>query len=159
VAGTRATSPAVESSCFAQKVVSTTPNNEFEIQPGGDTVLHEPTGLIWKRCVEGRSWDGAECTGQAEGYDWLEALAAADAQGDWRVPNMRELLSLVEYCARFPAVNSDIFSMTGVDSVWTSTPVYSSNIEAWQVDFGRGRPDQAGKTDTGVPVLLVKDAL
>lgn len=157
VAGPRATSPGIESNCARQNVVSTTPNNEFEIQPGGETVLHEPTGLIWKRCVEGLSWDGAECTGQDAGYDWQEALAAADAQSEWRVPNIRELLSLVEYCARLPAVNTDIFPMTGVDSVWTSTPVYNDSLQAWQVDFFDGRTDQAGKIDSGVPVLLVKD--
>ena len=158
VAGEPFTSPPAGSTCSSQKVLSTTPTSDFEIQPDSSTVLHKPTGLIWKRCVEGLTWDGTECTGLREGYDWQEALAAADAQDGWRVPNVRELLSIVEYCTAFEASNSDIFPMSGVDSVWTSTPVYTTSIQAWQVDFFRGRADKAAKFDNGVPVLLVKDA-
>jgi hypothetical protein len=57
---------------------------------------------MWKQCAEGLS--GATCqTGSAQTFTWANALAHAEASTfanytDWRLPNVKELSSLVEDC-------------------------------------------------------------
>ncbi len=78
----------------------TTPNADFA-DAGNGTVLHLPSGLVWKRCTEGLTWNsgGSTCDGSAVLYTWQQAFqrvdavnASADAavnagQTDWRLPN------------------------------------------------------------------------
>src|SRR5438045_178137 len=80
-------------------VIETTPTSAFTDNANG-TVTHNLTGLMWKRCVEGAT--GAACTGGTQ-TSWSEALALAQASTtagfiDWRVPNIKELQSIIEYC-------------------------------------------------------------
>lgn len=42
------------------------------------TATDGTTGLTWKRCSEGQTWDGSTCTGDATLRDWRERLAGGD---------------------------------------------------------------------------------
>jgi hypothetical protein len=94
------------------------------------------TGLIWQRCSVGKSWDGTTCSGRATTHNWSEALAmAAD---DWRLPNIKELMSIAETACVEPAVNLTVFPATASSEYWSSSPsAYSSN-SAWYVEFVYG---------------------
>jgi len=114
------------------------------------TVTDTRSGLTWKHCAEGQAWDGAACTGGASFSDWNTALPLAEAssfagQTDWRLPNLKEVLSLVETCRGDPAINNTVFPNTAFAmaesfSFWTSTPQLGSagQNEAWFVRTGRG---------------------
>lgn len=70
---------------------------------GNGTVTDKTTGLMWKKCSEGQTWDGSTCTGKAEGYNYQAALDHAGdvnfaGHFDWRVPTIKELNSLV-FCS------------------------------------------------------------
>ena len=41
---------------------------------------------------------------------------------DWRVPNIKELASIVNYTKKLPAISNDIFPNTKSKSYWSSTP-------------------------------------
>ena len=99
-------------------VVEATPTADFTANSDG-TVFHLKTGLMWKRCAEGLS--GAACgTGTATQMTWANALAAAVAansanfagHSDWRLPNIKELSSIVETCGSNPAINTALFPNT-----------------------------------------------
>lgn len=104
------------------------------------------TGLIWQGCESGRS--GSQCElGSALALDWSGALQHAAGSGyagfsDWRLPNARELASLVETGCVAPALNTTIFPVDIGAAVWTSTaaaqPVSTLHVNAWQVDFANG---------------------
>ena len=81
-----------------------------------DTAYHKKTGLTWKRCAEGQSWNGSTCTGIASTYSWSAALQLEPDMvtfvgfSDWRLPNLKELGSIVERRHRRPVINWDGFS-------------------------------------------------
>lgn len=98
------------------------------------SVTDRLTGLIWLR--------NAYCQDFTNPTDWPGALASAaalasgkcgltdgSAAGDWRLPNQRELQSLVDYSQAYPAmpVGHPFFgipaasSPTGDDAYWSST--------------------------------------
>lgn len=123
----------------------TNPDSVYEIH-GDGTVTDTRTGLMWKRCSEGQTWDGNTntCTGNASDYTWAEALnhalALTDAgHDDWRLPNRNELLSLVEYCTFNPAINADVFpNMPSYPYFWSASPSAYSSSSAWYVYFSDG---------------------
>ena len=130
-------------------VIETTPTADF-VDHGDGTVTHTKTGLMWKQCVEGLS--GAGCaTGAATLMLWSNALNAANtanaANGglgfanhtDWRLPNAKELQSIVESCGNSPSVNQTAFPATpATQYFWSSTSVVSLPGYAWAVTFNTG---------------------
>jgi hypothetical protein len=57
---------------------------------------------------------------------------------DWRVPNIKELSSLVEQQCADPAINLRRFPNTGNAGVWSSSAVAGSYNGAWYVYFDYG---------------------
>jgi hypothetical protein len=111
----------------------------------GDEVADTYTGLIWRRCAEGQSWDGTHCTGGYTTFTWDAALAHAQSEASrtslaWRVPNVKELKSLVNPAASNPA-SYPIFPETPSDLFWASTPIAGDASYAWIVYFGNGYVD------------------
>lgn len=139
----------------------TAPASEFDLN-GDGTVTHLRTGLMWKQCVEGRS--GVDC---ADGIDslmaWREALQLAEAHefagyDDWRLPNVKEFLSILELSCHNPAIDPGVFPNVANGNHWTQSPYISdSNFTfTWTVEFMWGRPIGATRTN-GFRVRLVRD--
>ena len=92
-------------------------------------------------------------------YTWDQALAAAE--GGWRLPNKKELASIIEYQCRLPAINAQLFSVVddGVSGnvYWTSTPlIYFSQPTVWAIDFADGAFINRA-TSEALRVRLVRD--
>lgn len=89
-------------------------------------VLDEATGLSWSKADSGAD--------KPRGFTWEEALSWVDAMNakrhlgcsDWRLPNAKELQSIVDY-SRAPALGS-----AAIDPVFTATPIWN---EAGQPDW------------------------
>jgi hypothetical protein len=138
----------VSAACTAT-VPATTPDSRFS-DNGEGTVTDIRTGLVWKRCSEGQSWDGATCTETASTYTWQTALqAGADSafagKSDWRLPNSKELDSIVERQCYSPAINSTIFPNTPSLDFWSGSPYAGYSGDAWGVSFGYGADGHDGK--------------
>ncbi|HRH75727.1 MAG TPA: DUF1566 domain-containing protein [Cellvibrionaceae bacterium] len=126
----------------------TTPDSQFELRAGGAMVRDNKTGLIWQRCTAGFVWDMANnrCTISlgASISTWSAALSSARLNrlggfSNWRLPNKKELASLIEYSCTQPAINSRIFPNTPSGYFWTSTPVnYADSFNVWYVNFTAG---------------------
>lgn len=93
-------------------------------QGDGSEILDTKTQLVWQRCAVGMVWSGGACMGTALGLSIQESfisantLAVSSGQA-WRVPNIRELLSIVDYDN--PPVDVVAFPNTPSSSFWTST--------------------------------------
>ena len=125
---------------------------------GDGTVSDMVTGLMWRQCPEGLSTTNAACdTGSAAVYTWQEALARAQTvngtgfagHNDWRLPNVKELMSLAELACNDPAINLPLFPVDPLlTGFWSSTPIFPAGIQAWDVHFGQGSNQIRFKEDT-----------
>lgn len=146
----------------AENLAETTPSADFHGFDDG-TVAHFKSGLIWKRCAEGQTWSGARCDGTPQLVSWGSALQlsvqASDAGAvDWRVPNRKELESLIEFCGHSPAINLVQFPDTPADRFWTSTTFVDTPSRAWDVNFTDGYSGASGKSADLLHVRLVRSA-
>ncbi len=134
-------------------IQASTPDSRFTTTP--DTVSDNITGLMWMRCSLGQSGGGCS-TGSAATYTWETALhspAAANAvntygYGDWRLPNSKELASIVEVKCYDPAINANIFPNTPSGFYWSSSPYADSNNYAWGVYFYDGNDSSDNKVNS-----------
>ncbi len=124
------------------------------VDNGDGTVTDEATGLMWQQVDSG------------VGLDWEDALSYAENleladYDDWRLPNVKELQSIVDYTKSpsayddenlGPAIDTDFFDITPLPEgtthtnpdygyFWTSTSAYfnpqdTSHPYAWYVAFG-----------------------
>jgi hypothetical protein len=118
--------------------ISTTPTNRFTLNNDA-TVSDTKTGLIWKKCSEGQS--GVDCrTGAAKTYSWQGALQQAQSVNNnggfagyknWRLPNIKELNSIVEEQCFGPSINLVVFPASQIGLYWSSSPYADSNTSAW----------------------------
>jgi hypothetical protein len=128
-------------------VIETTPTSSF-IDHGNGTVTHNLTGLMWKQAVQGP-------------IDWSTALAAAAADttaghSDWRLPNKKELESIVEHCGYSPSINQTLFPSTPAIIFWSGSSYVPNPSLAWGVLFFAGSSTTLDKTNTRY-VRLVRD--
>jgi hypothetical protein len=130
---------------------------------GDSTVTDHATGLMWAQADDGN------------GMDWSSALSYAEASElaehtDWRLPNTKELQSLLDY-SRSPSTTASaaidpVFSATQITNMageddypwyWTGTThlTYTGNASSGSyVCFGRG----TGTMDEGVTIIDVHGA-
>lgn len=124
-------------------------------QDNGDgTVTDLDTGLIWeKQSDDGSIHDRDNLFTWANAPGHITALNSGSFAGhnDWRMPNARELLSLVDYGVANPAILSSAFhtncfggctvsncSCTAFFAYWTSTTVTNLPNSAFAVNFTDG---------------------
>lgn len=133
------------------------PDTRYILQ--GSEVLDKATQLIWKRCSEGQAWDenAAVCRGEATIYTWPEALALSDAT--WRVPNIKELLSIIEMSCDEPSLNiSAFFPSYFSNNYWSSSPSAEDSNSAWFVYFSSSFNSSIENKDRDFSVRLVRSA-
>lgn len=130
--------------CQTANIAATTPSNRFTMNKDG-TVSDTKTGLIWKKCSEGQS--GANCdSGNATTYSWQGALQQAQSVNNvgfagyknWRLPNIKELNSIIEEMCDSPSINLEVFPNTQISRYWTSSAYSNSVNNAWRVNFSYG---------------------
>ncbi len=127
--------------------------NDF-VDNGDGTVTDLATGLMWSQDDSGVGMEWEDALAYAEGAE----LAGYD---DWRLPNVKELQSILEYGKSpnavdsddlGPAIDVDFFNITALASgttaydpdygyFWTSTSAYQNARQpgynyAWYVAFG-----------------------
>ena len=105
---------------------------------GNRTVIDQGTGLEWQKN------DTAIDTWENE-LAYCEQLSL-NSKTDWRLPNIRELKSLVDYSKYYPAVDPSIPCRISI--YWSSTSVVNSpSTKAWSVFFGNGDDIWKKKTE------------
>jgi len=108
----------------------------------GETVFDRLTGLEWEQVplysgYPGRTWEQA----------LSDCLNSTKAGGGWRLPNMKELYSIVEIRGQGTGCQWNQVFQGDCVWYWTSTPVQWSSSSAFLVGFIGGG---VGSNDVGV---------
>ena len=138
------------------------------IDNGNGTVTDHLTGLIWLKnanCFGTRDWATAltDCNTLNDGEC---DLSDDSVEGDWRLPNVMELLSLIDWRYSIPALSNaagtgqwtsgDAFTGVQSDYYWSSTTRAGSTDRAWYVYLGSGLVNVGNKTGTPLRVWPVR---
>ncbi|WLE97794.1 MAG: DUF1566 domain-containing protein [Candidatus Electrothrix communis] len=123
---------------------------------GDGTVTDMTTGLTWRQCLEGLTGGSCDDLGTtADTKTWSDAVDMGD--GTWRVPNVKELQSIVDESAKDPAINTTCFPNTPTGYVWSSSPYAADGTRSWIVSFSNGQAGAVARTGA-YNVRLVRDA-
>ena len=119
---------------------------------GTGIVTDNITGLVWQKCIAGQT--STDCSGTAITYSWEDAIRyctnlSLGSFTDWRLPNLKELSSLVDDSKFNPSIDP-LFTGTQLSSYWSSTTYAGLTVAAvaWIVPFNNGDPSYNNKTNT-----------
>jgi hypothetical protein len=132
----------------------------FVVLPDEQEVTDRLTGLTWRRCLEGTSFDGQGCAGKHLSLPWLKTLAHARQQARdtgvaWRLPNVKELASLLGY-QRLPYIDTKAFPGAKNDILWTSSS-FPTDPTPRCVSFPDGITFACSQGKGGLSSRLVRD--
>jgi len=136
--------------CAYNNIESTSPIEKF-LDNGDGTVTDLRFGLMWSVCTYGQTYNVTEKTCQGDGEALLTWSGALNSQeqmndnqslghSDWRLPNIKELHSIVERACRNPAIRSEVFPDSLNVVYWSNTPDKEVNppLLGRVVDFADG---------------------
>jgi hypothetical protein len=154
---------------LAQNCNDAIPATTSHFQDNNNGTISDPkTGLIWKKCSEGQHWlsTNNSCEGTVATYTWRLALQQTETvnngnnlgQTDWRVPNIKELSSIVERRCSDPSLNPSVFPSTsflGTDGYWSSSVAthYSNDSGIWHVHFNIGNSEPTNNRDYSIRLV------
>ena len=152
------------------------PNPRFTDNANG-TVTDNLTGLIWLKnatCTiffsgdtngEKRNWDKALIAANSLGSGNC-GLSDGSAAGQWRLPNIKELESLIDHAFFSPVLSNavgtgkwsagDPFTVHLDSGYWSSTTLADNTDSAWGVPLEDGNVADGEKTNNGRYVWPVR---
>jgi hypothetical protein len=112
---------------------------------GDGTIIDAATGLMWMQIDSAVLNAGQNGDGQlnwAQALEWAENLVYA-GYSDWRLPNAKELQSIVDY-TRSPSTTGS----AAIDPLFSCTPIIN---EGWETDFAAYWTSTTHANDSNVP--------
>lgn len=125
------------------------PSPRFTDNTNG-TVTDNLTGLVWKKDAlfsVASTWLEALtiCNSLASGSSGLTDGSQA---GDWRLPNIKELLSLIDYGQSYPCLPSPQPFSWDPAPYWSSTTTATDTNSSWTLEFSLGAVGNTTKSET-----------
>ena len=108
------------------RVIDNTSINQNTVK----TILDIQAGLEWQhQGNKAANWTGAKA--------YCEKLVIGN-KSDWRLPSIKELVSITNYSKGPPAVNEYFFTATADSEYWSSTQFLESQSHVWYMNFRFG---------------------
>ncbi len=109
---------------------------------GDNTITDNATALMWVKDPKeiGEAWRD---NGNPSGMEWDQAIdicygISYAGHNDWRLPNIKELQSLVDYGNFNPAIFQYYFPEITSGEYWSSTSSVGEELYAWTQEFYAG---------------------
>lgn len=156
---------AIAQNCKTESIHPTAPAERYIVDSENGTVIDIETRLMWDMCSLGQVYQDQRCTGEplhfSSMYDALNAVPNQGAGGytNYRLPNIKELDSIIERQCNSPAINLSVFPDTPSTVFLSSTPTalyLNGGDESRNINFEDGS-DIYGPEDTLRYVRLVRD--
>ena len=111
-----------------------------------DVVTDNLTGLMWSRDAwlsqDSRTWQGS-----LDYVDGMNDGGGLCGHTDWRLPNVKELSSLIDFSQYGPALLSGHpFTEVQTDHYWSSTTISNDTNSAWFVKMSAGHSNGSVKS-------------
>lgn len=119
------------------------------VDNGDGTVTDTATGLMWQK------FEVVDDEGEVRAMNWEEALDYCETlmlagYDDWRLPNINELQSIVDYKKVIsegdPAIDKDFFPNALAYLYWSSTTFAYTTSNAWVMYFSFGPNNDFNKS-------------
>jgi hypothetical protein len=127
-------------------------NERFDVT--AESVFDKDTGLEWERYIPVRN--------PTMGINWEDAKAYCallwiGGNADWRVPELKELLSLFDYSKG--SLATDAFPPAGPDGMyWSSSEAVFDTTKAWSFFVVNGGTDTWNKAGGSMTLRCVRTA-
>lgn len=98
------------------------------------TVTDTVTGLTWQRTAPTMTYDWDD------GLSYCSSLSLGNLSSGWRLPQVKELISIVDYSTDVPSIDSTAFPSTTSGEFWTNELSANANESGywWEVNFDYG---------------------
>ena len=137
---------AVSVGLWRVRVEAAAPTGQYTV--AASIVTDTRTGLVWQRAPGPPAiWNAA--------LDYCENLSLAGAN-DWRLPNVKELATIVDELQNAPRIDQSAFPTTAPAYFWSSSPTFGNPGAAWSVDFSGGGLDPNLGVSTAHEVRCVR---
>ena len=118
--------------CNFNNIQSTSPVEKF-LDNNDGTVTDLRFGLTWTKCTFGQEYNVSDktCVGEGKALNtWSDAIDSQTdinqqsfaGYDDWRLPNIKELQSIVERACKNPAIRPEVFPDSINAPYWSNTP-------------------------------------
>jgi hypothetical protein len=129
------------SNCFSAKTIP-------GFQDNGETIKDLYTGLIWPKDGNSPACNNGATTTQSALINHLNLLNNSTSSiNDWRIPNFKELATLLNYDSSIPAIDN-LFTNTKLGEYWTNIkkkasfyPSPPQDYKRYYVDFSNSDAD------------------
>ena len=127
------------------------PSEDRFVDNGDGTVTDNCTGLTWFKNVADTDNDGA--VNPADRVLWCRALTFCEelsfaGHDDWRLPNINELQTIINYGPLSPAYNYLVYPRFRIDANdWSSTTEPRHGETAFSVNYGTGTAERSQKAN------------
>jgi hypothetical protein len=135
-------------------------NELSDASSGYSMVKDNITGLIWEvkqnndsiqeyeNCHDANNdyvWNNAES--DIDNVDqFLSCINSTGVYNDWRLPDIKELMSLLDLSVYYPAIDQAIFPQTQMAAYWSSTIYQYDPDKMWYTKFSYGTNHQSAQS-------------
>lgn len=124
---------------------------------GDDVVIDRATGLMWAADYNEAGCNNGDSDNWSNFLTYVSTLTFAGFS-DWRMPNVNELLSIMNHGANNPAIYTDFFKNFSTGNFFTSTTCDYKTTYVYYVAIEEGWTWEYGKTSIG-KVIVVRGGL